>query len=109
MSDITKKSSENKFKFIDFQKNFFSDISTWSLVISNLITIIFAFVERWNILTIMWIYWIQSMIIGLSNFIRILTLKDFSTKGFRLGGAAVEPSKGVKIITAFFFLIWKPH
>ena len=104
LSDIMRKSSDNKFSFIDFQKNFFSDASTWSLVISNLIMIIFALVERWNILTIMWIYWIQSVIIGFSNFIRILMLKDFSTKGISINGKPVEPTKKFKFYTAFFFL-----
>ncbi|MFH0906506.1 MAG: DUF6498-containing protein, partial [archaeon] len=57
--------------------------SIWSLIIVNLFVIILAIVERWNFHTCLVIYWFQSIIIGIFCFIRILSLKEFSTDGFR--------------------------
>lgn len=85
-------------------KNLFSDHSLWFLLFSNLTTIFFAIKENWNLLTIMWIYWFQSITIGFFNFIRILQLKEFSTEGFTLNRRPVEPTKSTKIFIAFFFL-----
>lgn len=85
-------------------KKFWQDSSTWLLVITNLIIIIFATVQHWNFLTLMWIYWTQSVIIGLVNFVRMLLLKDFSTKGMIFGGKPVEKTTSSKIAMAFFFL-----
>lgn len=52
----------------------------------------------------MWIYWFQSVTIGLINFVRILQLKDFSTEGFKVNGQPVEPTPETRNSTAFFFL-----
>ena len=82
----------------------FTKLSTLSLIFSNLLVIVFAAVDRISALEVLWIYWGQSVIIGIFNFIKILTLKDFSTEGFRQGGNLVLPTKKAKISTAFFFL-----
>ena len=81
------------------------DLSTLSLIFFNLLTIIFALKEHWNFTNILWIYWWQSIIIGLFNFLKILTLKNFSTQGFFLNGRPVSPTKTSKIYTAFFFTL----
>ncbi|MEI6887308.1 MAG: DUF6498-containing protein, partial [bacterium] len=65
------------------KRNIFSDISLWVLLISNLVTIIIAILEGWNLITIMWVYWFQSASIGVVNFIRILNIKWISNKGFK--------------------------
>lgn len=59
-----------------FQKsdfNPFSDTSTVFLLLSNLITLILALVQHWNVITVLIIYVIQSIIIGFFTFIKILT------------------------------------
>lgn len=81
------------------------DPSALSLIVSNLVTIVFAVVQGWELSVLMWIYWSQSIIIGLSNFARILSLKEFSTEGFRIGNRPVRPTEQTKRKTAFFFLI----
>jgi hypothetical protein len=86
------------------QRNLFSDPSLWLLLFSNLVTIFFATKEGWNLSTIMWVYWFQSITIGLFNFIRILQLKEFSTEGFKINGQPAQPTQGTKKFTAFFFL-----
>jgi hypothetical protein len=82
----------------------FTKFPTLSLIFSNLLVIIFAVVDNLSAVDILWIYWTQSVIIGIFNFIKILSLKEFSTEGFRQGGKQVLPTKAAKISTAIFFL-----
>lgn len=81
------------------------DPSGIALIISNIITIFLAVKEGWSLGTIMFIYWAQSVIIGIFVFTRILSLKKFSTENFRINHQPVEPTEGTKYFTAFFFLI----
>lgn len=84
--------------------NLLNDPSLWSLLFSNLITIFFAITENWNLPTVILVYWFQTIIIGFFNFIRILQLKKFSTEGFNINNQPAQPTQGMKIVTAFFFL-----
>lgn len=86
------------------QKKFFNDPSLWFLLLSNLAMIYIATKENWNLSTIMWVYWFQSITIGLFNFIRILQLKEFSTEGFKINGEPAQSTQNTKNFTAFFFL-----
>jgi hypothetical protein len=80
------------------------DPSALSLIVSNLATIVIALVQGWELSVLMRIYWAQSIIIGLANFVRILHLGEFSTRGMRINGRAVKATRQIKIQTAFFFL-----
>lgn len=80
------------------------DLSLWFLLFSNILTILFAIINNWNLSTIMWIYWFQSITIGFFNFVRILQLKEFSTKGFTINHRPAQPTQSTKRFTAFFFL-----
>ena len=77
---------------------------TWSLIFSNLSVIFFALIDGITAADVLWIYWGQSVIIGVFNFINIISLKEFSTDGFKQGGEQALPTRGVKISTAVFFL-----
>lgn len=88
----------------ELKRDFLHDRSLWLLVFSNAVTIILALWQNWSLAPIMMIYWMQSVIIGIFNFIRILQLKDFSTEGFKLHGRSVSATTFIKIYTAFFFL-----
>lgn len=88
-----------------WEKVDFTKFSTWLLIFSNLSVIFFAIVDELSANQVLWIYWIQSVIIGIFNFLRIITLKEFSTKGFKSGkGIELKPTKSVKISTGLFFL-----
>jgi hypothetical protein len=83
----------------------FSKTSTKMIIFSNLLVIIFAIVDKLSAVEVLWIYWIQSVIIGVFNFIRIISLKEFTTIGFRRGtGGELPPTNTAKISTAIFFL-----
>lgn len=98
-------SRKPKIKFSDFWKQVdFSKVSTISLIFSNLLVIVFAIVDNLSATDVLWIYWSQSVIIGVFNFIKIITLKEFSTEGFKQGNKQALPTKGTKISTAVFFL-----
>lgn len=84
---------------------FVNDISLWSLLIANLTTIYLALEFKLSLLTIMWVYLIQSIIIGFFNTVKILTLENFSTEGFYINDKPLKPTKGAKIQTALFFTV----
>ncbi len=81
-----------------------ADWSTISLLGSNLFVIVLAVVEGWALREVIWIYWGQSVIIGLSNFARILRLRRFSTEGVRVNDRPVDPTPQTRRQAAFFFL-----
>jgi hypothetical protein len=81
----------------------FTKPSNWILIASNFSVIFFAFIDNLTATEVMWMYWIQSVIIGIFNFIRILSLKDFLTVGLKLNGKEVGPTKATKISSAIFF------
>lgn len=81
------------------------DLSLWALLLSNLLSIGMALAEQWNVNEVMWLYWVQSVIIGLTNYWRILTLKDFTTEGMTTNGRPVPSTHAAKIGIAHFFLI----
>lgn len=54
------------------------DLSAITLILSNLLVISLALIQNWDISTLLWVYWIQSIIIGFFQFFRILSLKTFT-------------------------------
>src|SRR3990167_7274975 len=84
-------------------KKYLTDSSTISLLFSNIVIIALSIVQRWEITTVLWTYWTQSVIIGLFNFLRILSLKKFSVENFTINNQPALPSPQTKFFTAFFF------
>jgi hypothetical protein len=79
--------------------------STRFLLLSNALAAGMALVLRWPLETLLWPYWIQSVIIGWYSRKRILALKNFSTDGFTMNDrpVPVEP-KSLKQVAGFFTL-----
>jgi hypothetical protein len=77
--------------------------STLVLLLSNLLTIVMALMQGWDVSILMWIYWGQSVVIGYFNVHRIMDLDRFSTQGFRINNQAVEPTRETQRKTAVFF------
>lgn len=80
------------------------NLSLISLLISNIIVIILAIVQGWEVSTVLWVYWMQSIIIGFFQFLKILSLKKFSTENFKINNQPASPTTQTKTFTAFFFL-----
>lgn len=49
------------------------------LVLTNVIAIFLAIYQGWSLATVIWVYWFQSLTIGFFNFLRIASLKKFTT------------------------------
>lgn len=59
-------------------KDIASDSSLWSLLLSNGVTIVLALTLEWSLPTLLLIYWIQSVEIGIFSVVRILQPADGS-------------------------------
>lgn len=79
--------------------------STRSLVLSNLLTIVLAVVQRWSLWEVMWIYWGQSVVIGYYNWRKIRRLESFSTDNFTINDRPVAPTRAVRNQVAWFFAL----
>ena len=81
------------------------DTSAISLLVSNIITLILALIQKWDISDVMWVYWGQSVIIGFFNWKRIRSLKQFSTDGLMMNNQPVVASKVAQRQIALFFAL----
>lgn len=84
-------------------KRLVSDPTVYSLVVSNLLIIAFVLKDGWSIRSIIGIYWLQGLIIGIFRFFRILSLGDYSTEGLLVNGKSVDPTQKNKLRLAFSF------
>lgn len=82
------------------------DFSVLFLIAANIITIILAITQNWSFLILFFIYWCQSVIIGLFNIIKILNLKDIKAEDIALNGGTLEKARvNGAIFFLFLFLI----
>jgi len=79
-------------------KNTYFDNSTIILIISNIIVIILAIIEKWNIIDLLLIYWAQSMIIGFFHFLRMINHQNYVVDNKK------SNLKAPKILYSIFFL-----
>jgi hypothetical protein len=70
-----------KGRIILLLRHVWTDLSAWALILTNLITILFAYAEHWAFSTIIWVYWCQTLIIGFFAFFRVIHLTDISYHG----------------------------
>ncbi len=83
----------------------FRDASVVSLLIANMLTLGIALFEQWPIAMVLWVYWSQSVIIGVFNFVRMVGLREFSTDGLSSNGKTVPETTAGKWRTAIFFVL----
>ena len=82
-------------------KRLLTDPSFLLLLAINLYCIYYYDQNPTEFKTLVWLYWFQSVLIGLFNFIDLLTIKRVDYGAWSAGGSGPENSKGC---TAFFFL-----
>ncbi|MCX6751125.1 MAG: DUF6498-containing protein [Candidatus Pacearchaeota archaeon] len=75
--------------------------SLYFLIITNLIVIFLAEIQKWDFPILFIIYWSQSVIIGLFDFIKILNLKNIKAEDIALNGGTL---KKARVNGAMFFL-----
>lgn len=78
--------------------------STIFLLLTNVLTIGYAVYEHWSLANVMWLFWFQSIIIGMFQAKKMLDLKQFSTKGMTYNNESVPETLASKKKMVFFFL-----
>jgi hypothetical protein len=81
------------------------DGSVWSLVAANVLALAVAHYRGWPLVSLMLLYWGQSVVIGVSYLFRILALEKFSTESFTINDQPVEPTPATKRKVAAFFAL----
>ncbi len=81
------------------------DASVLSLVAANVFAAGIAWWARMDLRELMLVYWMQSVIIGLSFFLRMLSLQDFSTAGSKQNGRPIPETAAAKRKVAGFFAL----
>lgn len=86
-------------------RNIFRDPELWYIILFNVSIVFFYYLGQVDPRIVILIFYVQSIIIGLMNFIRMYKLENFSTKNFTSNGKPVSNSPKAAKSTAFFFLI----
>lgn len=82
-----------------------SDASLYMLLATNAIVLAIALYLGMSLRSLMFIYWMQSVVIGACNVIRILTLGRFSVRGVSASWGPVEETTRTKREIAAFFTL----
>lgn len=82
----------------------FKDSSSISLFLSNLMVIFLAIAFNWNLAELLWIYLVQSLIIGFFQFIKILDVNKFSLEGINFFDFDFQSNIKIKVVLAIFFV-----
>lgn len=93
-SYVALKEREKEIGFLKF------DLPVWSLLVSNVAIIVWAVVERWSFYMILWVYWGQSICIGLFLFIGALVSKEVVQDM----GSSVRKRKKIMKALSFLFM-----
>ena len=80
-----------------------SDHSLFWLLIANGVALGMAVHFQMSLRDLMFVYWIQSVIIGVTHTFRILSLNRFTAEGIYLQGRALPDTVGSRIRAAGFF------
>lgn len=81
-----------------------ADVSVYALIAANLLALLIAWTTHMSLHELMLVYWIQSVIIGITSAIRILSLERFSTENLKMNNEPVAEDRGGKIAVAGFFV-----
>jgi len=85
-------------------KNILSDRELWFVLVFNMVLAVGYMTGYFSMDTLVWIYYFQSILIGIGNTVRMSLLKDYSTANFQVNGESVEPNAATKRFSALFFL-----
>ncbi len=82
-----------------------TDPSTISLLLVNIIAIIFAVKEKWGIGMLLWLYWAQSLTIGVFTFLKIIYIKNPFIYEGKECKKIIPTNRWGQIAYAFFFAL----
>lgn len=78
--------------------------SSFALIVSNILVCLIGKSNGWSIEIYVLVFFAQSIFIGIFQFAKTLSLKDFSTKGFKIYEYSVPISKNSQLQNSVFFL-----
>ena len=75
------------------------DPAVWTLLLVNLFFIYKYGNDPQQYTTVLWLYWCQSVLIGILNFFDMLTAKNVTIAGFKIDGHQATPKQAkVKLV-----------
>jgi hypothetical protein len=80
-----------------------ADHSVFALVAANLLALLIAWATGMSLRELMLVYWIQSVIIGVTSALRIVNLERFSTANLQMNNQPLDETQGTKWKVAGFF------
>lgn len=80
--------------------------STWSLLITNILIIIIAVIQKWEMTNLLLVYYFQCVFIVIFFFLRLLSLKEYKLIAAKLTGEKAKSTKTVCLIV--FAIIFLP-
>lgn len=82
------------------------DGSVWFLLSANIFSLVIAWYQEWTTVSLMALYWAQSVIIGVAHVGRILSLHKYTTGTFTADGQRTDPETSDKWVAAFSFIAY---
>jgi hypothetical protein len=82
-----------------------SDPSAWGVVLGNALSAYMALTQGWSLGELMWVFWIQSIIIGLINIVRIMSVREFENENGNPAKARAGATFMAKISACSFFAV----
>jgi hypothetical protein len=79
--------------------------SQFVLILVNIVVVYIAITNKWSVLQVMWLYWMQSVIIGIFHCAQVLRLNAVSTKDVKVNGVPLEESPQVPLYATLFFIV----
>jgi len=84
------------------KQKIFRDPGFWALIILNLFFIYEYREDPSEYTTIIWLYWCQSVFLGIFNFFDMLTLKNVSVENMTMNGKPATPKQAKGCLPVFF-------
>lgn len=88
---------------MDQKRRFYSDTSFWFLLVINIFVVFIIIIENWSFAEIIWLYWGQSVAIGIINSVRLIRLRHYSVDNLKINDVPAVKSPSFKYMVAGFF------
>lgn len=84
-------------------KPFYRDHQFWTLLAINVVIIVYYYTYHTTFKTLVWVYWCQSVVIGLFNFLHLVTIENIKPDTIKINDENVKtPKQVVGCIGPFF-------
>lgn len=87
------------------RRSIFSDLSLWVLIGINVYLVYYYYHHTEIFKTLVWLYWAQSVLLGLFNFLDMLTVRKVQPGSIEVNGEKNTSDHPLKYPSAFFFLV----